>query len=207
MPKVDVLNIQGEKVSEIELNDTIFGIDVNEYVLHSVVRMQLANKRQGTHATKTRSFVRGGGRKPWKQKGTGRARAGSIRSPLWVGGGTTFGPQPRSYNFTVPKKVRRLAVRSALSSKVQENNIIVLDNFELPEVKTKAMVAILKNLNVDKKALLVTSNGCKNVQRASQNIPGISSAAAKDLNAYDLLKHDKLVITKDAVASVEEVLA
>lgn len=206
MPKVDVLNIEGQKVSEIELNEEIFGIEVNEYVLHSVVTMQLANKRQGTHATKTRSFVRGGGRKPWKQKGTGRARAGSIRSPLWVGGGVAFGPHPRSYNYMVPKKVRKLAMKSALSSKVEDNNIIVLDTLNLNEAKTKVMADILKKLNVNRKALVVTVDGCETVKRTCQNIPGIITAAAQNMNVYDLLKHDKLVITKDAVARIEEVL-
>jgi len=206
MPKVALYNVEGNQVGEIDLRDDIFGIEVNEYVVHDVVRMQLANKRQGTHATKTRSFVRGGGRKPWKQKGTGRARAGSIRSPLWVGGGTTFGPQPRSYTFSVPKKVKKLALKSALSAKVRDNQIIILDDFAMSEAKTKIMANILKNLKIEKKALLVTADGCSAVQRASQNIAGVSSSAAQNLNVYDVLAHDKLVLTKDAVAKVEEVL-
>jgi len=206
MPKLAMYNIEGKEIGEIELRDDIFGIEVNEYAMHSVVKMQLANKRQGTHATKTRSFVRGGGRKPWRQKGTGRARAGSIRSPLWVGGGTTFGPQPRSYRFVIPKKVRRLALKSALSSKVRANEIIIVDDFTLSEAKTKVMANILKNLNADCKALLVTADGNETVKRASQNIMGVSSAAAQNLNVYDVLAHNKLVITKDAVAKVEEVL-
>lgn len=206
MPKLALYNIEGNQIGEVELRDDIFGIDVNEYVVHSVVKAQLANKRQGTHATKTRTYVRGGGRKPWRQKGTGRARAGSIRSPLWVGGGTVFGPQPRSYRITIPKKVRRLALKSALSSKVKDNQIIVLDDLALSEAKTKVMANILKNLNVDRKALLVTAEGNETVKRTSQNIAGVSSTAAKDLNVYDVLAHDKLVITKDAVAKVEEVL-
>jgi len=206
MPKVALYNVEGKQVGEIELRDDIFGIEVNEYVMHDVVTMQLANKRQGTAATKTRAEVRGGGRKPWRQKGTGRARAGSIRSPLWVGGGATFGPQPRSYRYAIPKKVRRLALRSALSAKIKDNGIIVLEDLALAEAKTKAMVSILKNLNVDRKALVITAEKNENVERSSSNIPGISSTLAQNLNVYDVLAHDKLVITKDAVAKVEEVL-
>lgn len=206
MPKVALYNVEGQQVGEIELRDDIFGIEVNEYVMHDVVTMQLANKRQGNAATKTRTQVRGGGRKPWKQKGTGRARAGSIRSPLWVGGGITFGPQPRSYRFAIPKKVRRLALKSALSSKLKSNGIIVLDDLVLTETKTKAIVSLLKNLNVERKALLVTADSNEHLTRSSNNIPGVSSAAAQNLNVYDVLAHDKLVLTKDAVAKVEEVL-
>ena len=207
MPKVAVYNISGEKVGEVELKDEVFGIEPNEHVLFDAVLLQRAAERQGTHSTKSRGEVAGGGKKPWRQKGTGRARHGTIRSPIWRGGAITFGPKPRKYGFTLPKKVRRLALKSALSSKVLAGEIIVLDQLAISEPKTKEMVSILNNLKVEKKALVVTSEVDVNVFKSARNIPGIKPAQATALNVYDLLKHDQLIITKDAVAKVEEVLA
>ncbi len=207
MPKVAIYNVSGQQVSEIELNDSVFGIEVNEHAMYEVVKNQLANKRQGTQSAKTRAEVRGGGRKPWKQKGTGRARVGSIRSPLWVGGGTVFAPKPRDYSYTIPKKVRRLAMKSALTSKVNSNELIVLDELNLETPKTKEMVNILKNLNVDKKALIVMSEKSEAVIKSAQNIPGVQTALVNTINVYDILKYDKFIITKDAVQKVEEVYA
>lgn len=207
MPKVEVLNVSGVKVGELELADTVFGIEPNTHVLHSAVLLQQAAQRQGTHKTKGRSEVRGGGRKPWKQKGTGRARQGSIRAPQWVGGGTVFGPTPRSYGFKLPKKVRRLAIKSALSSKVIANELIVLDQLSFAAPKTKEFVAVLKNLNVDRKALIVTASYEDNVALSARNIPGIKFIEADGINVLDVLVHDKLIITQDAVAKVQEVLA
>lgn len=207
MPKVALYNMQGQQVGDIELNDRVFGIEVNKSVLHDAVVMQLASRRRGTAATKTRGMVSGGGRKPWRQKGTGRARAGSTRSPLWRHGGVVFGPQPRDYGYTLPRKVRRLALRSALSDKVQNGNIIVLDQLSLAQPKTKEMVKVLEALKVAEAALVVTAERDENVFKSARNIPGITPVAASGINVYDLLAHDKLVITKDAVAKVEEVLA
>jgi large subunit ribosomal protein L4 len=207
MPKVAVFNISGAQVGEIELADTIFGIEPNKYVLHDAVVMQQASQRQGTHKVKGRSEVRGGGRKPWKQKGTGRARQGSIRSPQWRGGGIVFGPTPRSYGYKLPKKVRRLAIKSALSSKVIANEIIVLDQLSFNQPKTKEFVAVLKNLKVDTKALIVTNGFDANVVLSSRNIPGIKFVTADGINVLDVLVYDKLIITKDAVGKVEEVFA
>ena len=207
MPKVAVYNINGEQVGEIELNDAVWGIVPNKYVLHQAVVMQLASRRLGTHATKTRGMVRGGGRKPWRQKGTGRARHGSIRSPIWRGGGTVFGPHPRKYGFSLPKKVRRLAMKSALSSRVKSNDILVLDSLDMSVPKTKEMVKILSNLNIDKKALIVTAEYNENVFKSARNIPYVTQLKADKLNVYDVLNHQKLIITKDAVAKIEEVLA
>lgn len=206
MPKVALYNISGEQVGEVELNDTVFGIEPNEPVLHDAVTMQLANKRQGTHDTKTRAEVRGGGRKPWRQKGTGRARAGSSRSPIWRSGGVVFGPHPRDYSYSLPKKVRRLALKSALSSKVLDNNIVVLDALTMDAPKTQEMVRILGNLKADK-ALVVTAERDVNVEKSARNIAGIKPLKADGVNVYDLLFYTKLVITKDAVAKIEEVLA
>jgi large subunit ribosomal protein L4 len=206
MPKVALYNQTGAQVGEIELADSVFGIEPNNHVLHDAVLMQQASLRQGTHDTKGRSEVRGGGRKPWKQKGTGRARQGSIRSPQWVGGGTVFGPTPRSYAYKLPRKVRRLAIRSALSSKVQNNEIVVLEGLQLDAPKTKDMVQVLKGLNADNKALVVTGEFTENVALSARNIPGVKFVTAEGINVLDVLKHDKLVITKDAVAKVEEVL-
>jgi large subunit ribosomal protein L4 len=207
MPKVALYNQNGSAVGEIELADTVFGIEPNAHVLHDAVVMQQASLRQGTHDTKGRSEVRGGGRKPWKQKGTGRARQGSIRSPQWVGGGIVFGPTPRSYAYKLPKKVRRLAIKSALSSKVLNEEIKVLEGLELTQVKTQDMVAILANLQVGRKALVVTGEYNDNVALSARNIPGVKFVTAEGINVLDVLKHDQLIITKDAVAKVEEVLA
>ncbi|MBE0339068.1 50S ribosomal protein L4 [Paenibacillus sp. 28ISP30-2] len=207
MPKVALFNISGSQVGEIELNDAVFGIEPNKHVLHDAVVMQLASLRQGTHKVKGRSEVRGGGRKPWKQKGTGRARQGSIRAPQWVGGGTVFGPTPRSYAYKLPKKVRRLAIKSALSSKVIENEIIVLDALTLNGPKTKEFAAILNNLKADRKALIVAPGYDDNVALSARNIPGVKFVSADGINVLDVLGHDKLIITKDAVQKVEEVLA
>lgn len=207
MPKVTLFNISGDQVGEIELSDAIFGITPNTSVLHDAVVMQQASQRQGTHKVKNRSEVSGGGRKPWRQKGTGRARQGSIRSPQWVGGGTVFGPTPRSYGYKLPKKVRRLALKSALSSKVIESEIIVLDSLSLDAPKTKEMANILTNLKVDRKALIVDGSYNNVVALSSRNIPGVKFVSADGINVLDILNHDKLIITKEAVAKVEEVLA
>lgn len=206
MPKVAVYNVTGAQVGEIELSDAIFGITPNAHVLHEAVVMQQASLRRGTHDVKNRSEVRGGGRKPWKQKGTGRARQGSIRSPQWVGGGTVFGPTPRSYAYKLPKKVRRLALKSALSTKVNANEIIVLDALSIDAPKTKDMVKILGNLKVGK-ALVVSAEQDANLALSARNIPGVKVVDATGINVLDLLHHDALVITKDAVAKVEEVFA
>lgn len=206
MPKVALYNQNGENIGEIELNDAVFGIEPNKHVLFEAVIMQRASLRQGTHKTKNRAEVSGGGRKPWRQKGTGRARQGSIRSPQWRGGGIVFGPVPRSYSYRLPKKVRRLAIKSALSSKVLENNIVVLDNLTLEAPKTKEMVKILNNLSVDRKALIVTADANENVILSARNIPGVTVVTASGINVLDVLNHDKLVITKAAVEKVEEVL-
>jgi large subunit ribosomal protein L4 len=207
MPKVALYNVSGAQVGEVELSDAVFGIEPNAYVVHSAVVNQQASQRQGTHKVKGRSEVRGGGRKPWKQKGTGRARQGSIRSPQWKGGGVVFGPTPRSYGFKLPKKVRRLAIKSVLSSKVLDNNIIVLDQLSFAQPKTKEFAAILKNLNVDRKALVVTSAFEDNVALSARNIPGVKFLTAEGLNVLDVVVYDKLIITKDAVSKVEEVFA
>ncbi|MGL5506549.1 MAG: 50S ribosomal protein L4, partial [Paraclostridium sp.] len=194
-------------VGEIELAEAIFGVEVNEHVLYEVVKNQLANKRQGTQSAKTRAEVRGGGRKPWKQKGTGRARQGSIRAVQWVGGGVAFAPKPRDYSYTLPKKVRRLAIKSALSSKVQNNEIIVLDALTMEAPKTKEFVQILKNINASKKALVVTAEKNDNVVKSARNIEGVQAATVNTINVYDILKYDTFVITTDAVKKVEEVYA
>ncbi|WP_028543509.1 50S ribosomal protein L4 [Paenibacillus taiwanensis] len=207
MPKVALYNISGTQVGEIELADSVFGIEPNKHVLHDAVVMQLASLRQGTHKVKGRSEVRGGGRKPWKQKGTGRARQGSIRSPQWKGGGVVFGPTPRSYAYKLPKKVRRLAIKSALSSKVLENKIIVLDELSLNAPKTKEFQAILNNLKVERKALVVVPEYNDNVALSARNIPSVKLVAADGVNVYDVLRHQNLIITKDAVSKVEEVFA
>ena len=207
MPKVSLLNVSGEQVGEIELSDAVFGIEVNEHVLYEAVKNQLANKRQGTQSAKTRAEVRGGGRKPWRQKGTGRARQGSIRAPQWVGGGIVFAPKPRDYSYKLPKKVRRLAMKSALSSKVADQEIIVLDSLSLEAPKTKDMINILDNIKAAKKALVVTVESDKNVIKSSNNIPGVETSTVNTLNVYDLLNYDSLVITQEAVKKVEEVYA
>ena len=206
MPKVTMYNQTGTQVGEIELAEAVFGIAPNEHVLFDAVMMQRASLRQGTHKVKTRSEVRGGGRKPWRQKGTGRARQGSIRSPQWRGGGTVFGPTPRSYAYKLPKKVRRLAIKSALATKVVENNIVVLEDLVLNAPKTKDMVAVLKGLTVEKKALIVTADVNEAVELSARNIPGITVLAANEVNVIDVLHHDTLIMTKAAVQKVEEVL-
>lgn len=207
MPKVALYNVNGKQVGDIDLKDEIFGAEINESALHDVVVMQLANRRQGNADTKTRAEVSGGGKKPWRQKGTGRARAGTTRSPLWRTGGIVFGPHPRSYNYTMPKKIKRAAIKSALSSKVLNGNIIVLEELSLQQPKTKEMVDILNNLKIDKKALVVTAGVEPNVIKSARNIPGVTPTFASGLNVFDILNHDKLVITRDAVSKVEEVLA
>jgi len=205
MPKVAVYNTEGATVGELELNNDIFGVKINKALLHQVVRMQLANKRQGTQSALTRAEVRGGGAKPWRQKGTGRARHGSIRSPIWVKGGVAFAPKPRDYSFTLPKKMRRQALKSALSSKVVNDEIIVLDDLKLAQPKTKEMVKVLKNLGVNGKALVVLPEKDEVVARASGNIQGIKLASINTLNVLDILNYDKFIITQEAVQKVEEV--
>jgi large subunit ribosomal protein L4 len=207
MPKVALYNMDGTSVGEIELKDEIFGIEVNKDVLYQVTKMQLANKRQGTQSTLTRAEVRGGGAKPWRQKGTGRARHGSIRSPIWVKGGVAFAPKPRDYSYTLPKKIKRLAMKSALSSKVQNDNIIVMESLALPQAKTKEMVKVLKNLNVDNKVLLVLPGKDEIVERAARNLPNVKLAFVNTLNVLDILNYDRFMITQDAVRLVEEVYA
>lgn len=207
MPKVALYNISGDQVGEIELNDSVFGVPVHRSVMHDAVVAYLAGLRRGTHDTKTRAEVSGGGKKPWRQKGTGRARHGSIRSPIWRGGGIVFGPHPRDYSIRLPKKVRRLAIKSALSSKVEEGNILVLDDLKMEQPKTREMARILNNLKIDKKALVVIAGNDENVVKSARNIPGIKPVAANWLNVYDILAHNTLVITRDAVSRVEEVLA
>lgn len=208
MPKVTLYNTAGAAAGEIELNDSVFGVEYNEAVIHQAVVRQMANERLGTHATKTRGLVRGGGRKPWKQKGTGRARVGSIRSPLWVGGGTVFGPTPRSHAKDMTRKARQLAVKSALSEKLRANELIVVDaiNFDAP--KTKEAVKFLAAFNVDGKALIVdggTASG--NTVLSARNIPGVKAYAPSGLNIYDIVHYTKLFLTQDAVKKIEEVLA
>ncbi len=206
MPKVDLLNIEGKKVGDIELSDDIFAVEVNENVMHEVVVNYLANQRQGTGSTKTRSEVTGGGKKPWKQKGTGRARQGSIRAPQWTKGGVALGPKPRSYKYTLNKKVKRLALKSALTTKVQDNNIIVLDSLNFDEIKTKNMVKVLENIKATK-ALVVLADKNLNVEASARNIPNVKTALVNTINTYDILKYDMLVVTKDAVNKIEEVYA
>ncbi len=207
MPKVDVYNISGQKVGDMDLNDNIFAVEVNKVAMHSAVVNSLANARQGTQSTKTKTEVRGGGKKPWRQKGTGRARHGSIRSAQWVGGGIALGPKPRSYSYTLPKKVKRLALKSALTSKVIENNIIVLDDLKLEAIKTKEMVNVLNNLKIDSSALIVLPEVDKNVVLSARNIESVKTATTNSINTYDILKYNKFIVTKDAVSKIEEVYA
>lgn len=206
MPKVAVYNKEGATVGEITLSDAVFGAEVNSGLLHEVVQMYLANQRQGTSDTKTRAEVSGGGKKPWRQKGTGRARQGSIRSPQWRHGGIVFGPHPRKFGWTMPKKARRTALRQALSSKLANGELIVLDSFELEAPKTREVATLLKNLGATNKAYLVTGTEDINVYKSARNIPGVRANAARNLNVYEVLSAGKLVLTKDAVAKVEEVL-
>jgi large subunit ribosomal protein L4 len=207
MPKVDIYDITGKVVGKLDLKDEVFGIEVNEDVLHASVVNQLANKRQGTQSALVKSEVSGGGRKPWRQKGTGRARQGSTRSAQWKGGGVIFAPKPRDYSYALPKKVRRLALKSALSSKVRDNEIIVLDQLVLDEVKTKEMVSIMGNLNVDSTSLLVLAGKDRNVELSARNIPGVKTSYVNTINAYDILKYHKFIVTKDAVKKIEEAYA
>ena len=207
MPKVDVYDIKGKKVSDIELADSVFGIEPNENIVHAVLVNYLANQRQGTQSTKTRAEVRGGGKKPWRQKGTGRARQGSIRAPQWIKGGIALGPKPRSYKYTVNKKERQLAIKSLLSSKVLENNLVVVDSLPLKDIKTKEMVKALSNLKVEGKALLMLPEKNENVQKSARNIEGVKTTLVGTINVYDLLKYNKLVLTLDTVKKLEEVYA
>ena len=205
MPKIDVYDITGKKVSEIELNEEIFGIKPNKELVHAAVVNYLANQRQGTQSTKTRAEVRGGGRKPWRQKGTGRARQGSIRAPQWIKGGIALGPKPRSYRYTINKKERRIAIKSVLSSKVLENTLTVVDKIAFEEIKTKNMVTALNNLKVEGKTLIMLPEKNENVQKSARNIEGVKTTLVNTVNVYDLLKYNKLVVTLDAVKKLEEV--
>ena len=207
MPKVDVYNMQGKKVSDVELSAAVFGIEPNEAVVHSVLVNYLANQRQGTQSTKTRAEVRGGGRKPWRQKGTGRARQGSIRAPQWVKGGIALGPKPRSYKYTVNKKERRLAIKSLLSSKVLEKELTVVDKLELTEIKTKTMVKALADLKVEGKTLIVLPENNKNVLMSARNIEGVKTITLNNINVFDLLKYNNLVLPLETVKKIEEVYA
>ena len=207
MPKVDVYNIEGKKVSDIELAENIFGIEPNEAIVHSVLVNYLANQRQGTQSTKTRSEVRGGGRKPWRQKGTGRARQGSIRAPQWIKGGIALGPKPRSYKYKVNKKERRLAIKSLLSSKVLENDLIVVDKFNFKEIKTKQMVNAMNNLKITDKAFVVLASSDEKVQKSARNIENVKTGSVNTINVYDLLRYKKLVLTVDSIKKLEEVYA
>ena len=206
MANVSVYNMEGKEVGTIELNDAVFGVKVNEHLVHMAVVSQLANKRQGTQKAKTRSEVSGGGRKPWRQKGTGHARQGSTRAPQWTGGGTVFAPVPRDYSFKMNKKEKRFALKSALTSRVQENKIFVLDELSLTEIKTKAMKGALDSLNVQK-ALVVTKEADQTVALSARNLPDVKTAHTGTINVYDILKYNTLVLTKDAVAAIEEVYA
>ena len=206
MAKLSVYNIEGNQVGEIELNDAVFGVEVNENLMHKAVVSQLAASRQGTQSAKTRSEVSGGGRKPWRQKGTGHARQGSTRSPQWTGGGVVFAPKPRDYSIKLNKKERRLAIKSALTTKVNESKLIVLDSFELDEIKTKKFVAVMNNLKAEK-ALVVLNEKNDNVIKSANNVPTVKTALTNTINVYDILKYDTLVLTQDAVATIQEVYA
>lgn len=207
MPKVDVYDIKGKKVSDIELAENVFGIEPNENIVHAVLVNYLANQRQGTQSTKTRAEVRGGGKKPWRQKGTGRARQGSIRAPQWIKGGIALGPKPRSYKYTVNKKERRLAIKSLLSSKVIEKELTVVDKLELKEIKTKSMVSALAALKVEGKTLIIVPETNKNVLMSARNIEGVKTITANNINVFDLLKYTNLILPVDTVKKLEEVYA
>jgi len=207
MSKVSVFDMTGNQVSDMEISDNVFGIEPNEAVMHAMVVNYLANQRQGTQSTLTRTEVRGGGRKPWRQKGTGHARQGSIRAPQWTHGGVAIGPKPRDYSYSLNKKVKRLAMKSALSSKAQSSDIIVLDALQLEEFKTKTIANMLQALGVEGKALIVTADADKKVVKSAGNIPGVKTAAVNTLNVYDILNHDKFIVVKDAVTKIEEVYA
>ena len=206
MAEVSVLNMEGNEVEKLNLNDGIFGVDINEHLVHLAVVSQLANNRQATQSAKTRSEVRGGGRKPWRQKGTGHARQGSIRAPQWTGGGVVFAPKPREYSKKLNKKERRLALKSALTSRVNENKFIVVDEFKFDDVKTKNVANMLNNLNV-KKALVIMGDKNDNLILSARNIPGVKTALTSTINVYDILKYDTVVVSKEAVANIEEVYA
>jgi large subunit ribosomal protein L4 len=207
MPSIDVYNIEGKKVSTVDLKEEVFGIEPNETVVHSVLVNYLANQRQGTQSTKTRAEVRGGGKKPWRQKGTGRARQGSIRAPQWIKGGIALGPKPRDYRYRVNKKEKQLAIRSILSSKVAEKDLVVVDKFNLKEIKTKTMADAMKNLKVEDKALIVLSLEDKNAKLSARNLEGVRTTSVDTINVFDLLKYKKLVLTVDTVKRLEEVYA
>ena len=208
MPTVALYSMDGTQIGDLELNDSVFGITPNQAVLYDFIKMQLSNKRVGTSSTKTRADVRGGGKKPWRQKGTGRARVGSRRNPVWTGGGIAFGPKPRDYSYRLPRKVRRLAMKSALSTKYLQHNIIVVDQLVFSEPKTKVMVATLEALNTAYKTLVVVAdNEDENAIRSARNIPGVKPLTADYINVYDLLNYETLLITKDAVARLEEVFS
>ncbi|MCK4648831.1 50S ribosomal protein L4 [bacterium] len=204
MPKLDLHNIEGKRIGELSLSSKVFGTKVNEALLYEVVRRGLASRRRGTASTKERSQVRGGGRKPWRQKGTGRARAGSIRSPIWKGGGTTFGPHPRDYSYSLSKKARRKSLRCALSAKFKEKKILILDRMDLKEAKTKRMVNILTKLRSGKTPLLIVEEKNEMVRRSARNIEGVKVLSPNSLNVYDLLNHDRLILTKEALTRLEE---
>ena len=206
MANVSVYNMEGKEVGTIELNDAVFGVTVNEHLVHMAVVQQLANNRQGTQKAKTRSEVSGGGRKPWRQKGTGHSRQGSTRAPQWTGGGVVFAPVPRDYSFKMNKKEKRAALKSVLTSRVQENKLVVLDELKLDAVKTKDFVKVMSNLKVEN-ALVVTAAQDNNVVLSARNVPGVETSVAANINVYDVLNHKTLVVTKDAVASIEEVFA
>ena len=207
MPKVDLLNMEGKKVGNIELSEEVFGVEVNEYAMHDVVINYLANQRQGTQSTKTRSEVSGGGKKPWKQKGTGRARQGSIRAPQWIKGGIALGPKPRSYRYSLNKKEKQLAIKSVLSSKVLEKELTVIDKLELKEIKTKSMVKAFADLKLSGKTLIVLPEKNLNVQASTNNIEGAKTILVNEINVYDLLKYTNLVLPLDTVKKLEEVYA
>ena len=204
MAKVSVFNIEGSQVGEVELNDAIFGVEIKEHIVHKAVVHQLAEIRQGTQSAKTRAEVRGGGRKPWRQKGTGHARQGSIRAPQWTGGGVVFAPKPRDYSFKMNKKEKRLALKSVLTQKVNDGNLLVVENFDLEDAKTKLLVGVLKNLNAEK-AFIVTEND--KIYRAGQNIPNVVVGCTYDLNVFEVLKYDKLILDKELISEIEEVYA
>ena len=206
MANVSVYNMEGKEVGTLDLNDAVFGVEVNEHLVHMAVLQQLANNRQGTQKAKTRSEVRGGGRKPWRQKGTGHARQGSTRAPQWTGGGVVFAPVPRDYSFKINKKEKRAALKSALTSRVQENKLIVVDELKLDEIKTKKFAEVMKNLNVDK-ALVVINDNDQNIVMSAKNIPTVKVAQTNTINVFDILKYSTVVVTKAAVATIEEVYA
>ena len=207
MPSIDVYNIEGKKVSTVDLKEEIFGIEPNKAIVHTALVNYLANQRQGTQSTKTRAEVRGGGRKPWRQKGTGRARQGSIRAPQWIKGGIALGPKPRSYKYRINKKEKQLAIKSLLSSKVLENDLVVVDKFDFKEIKTKQMVNAMKNLKVEGKTFIVLPTSDEKVQKSARNIENVKTGSINTINVYDLLKYKKLVLTVDTIKKLEEVYA